>query len=128
VITETIHGSGKKCIWITGKSTGRILGIRRKVIMVLTKGKIVENVYTALGISKKESATLVESFFEIIKDELSNGNDVMISGFGKWTVKSKNQRKIRDFRTGEENILAARKIVKFKPSGKLRDTVNKEAD
>jgi integration host factor subunit alpha len=92
--------------------------------MVLTKGKIVENVYTALGISKKESAGLVESFFDIIKEELSNGNDVMISGFGKWTVKSKNQRKIRDFRTGEENILAARKIVKFKPSGKLRDTVN----
>jgi integration host factor subunit alpha len=92
--------------------------------MDLTKGKIVENVCTALVISKKESAGLVESFFDIIKEELSNGNDVMISGFGKWTVKSKNQRKIRDFRTGEENILAARKIVKFKPSGKLRDTVN----
>jgi integration host factor subunit alpha len=92
--------------------------------MVLTKGKIVEMVYTELGISKKESAALVESFLEIIKDDLSNGNEVMISGFGKWTVKAKKERRGRNPQTGKYMILAARKVVTFKPSLKLRDTLN----
>jgi integration host factor subunit alpha len=92
--------------------------------MVLTKKEIVEMVCTELGISKKDSAALVESFFEIIKDELSNGNDVLIPGFSKWMVKSKKTRRGRNPQTGKSMTIAARKVVKFKPSPNLRDVLN----
>ena len=61
--------------------------------MSMTKIDIIESVYEHLGISKKDSVTAVESLFEIIKDELGKGEDVMISGFGKWTVKSQEETK-----------------------------------
>ena len=92
--------------------------------MALTKQDIVEMVYRELGISKIESTALIESFFEIIKDEVAKGNDVMISGFGKWSVKKKNARNGRNPQTGEDLTIAARKVVTFKPSDVLRDTVN----
>ena len=92
--------------------------------MGLTKQDIVEMVYRELGISKIESTALVESFFEIIKDELAKGNEVMISGFGKWSVKQKNARNGRNPQTGGNLTIAARKVVTFKPSPVLRDTVN----
>jgi integration host factor subunit alpha len=92
--------------------------------MVLTKKEIVEMVSTELDISKKDSAVLFESFFEIIKDELANGNEIMISGFGKWKVISKKERKGRNPQTGEVMTIKSRKVVTFKPSTMLRDTVN----
>lgn len=88
--------------------------------MSLTKIEIIDSVYENLGISKKESVTAVESLFEIIKDELGKGNDVMISGFGKWTVRAKKKRKGRNPQTGEALIIDARKVVTFKPSYRLR--------
>lgn len=92
--------------------------------MPLTKKELIDMVYTELDILKRESAYIVESVFDIIKDELEKGNDVMISGFGKWTVKAKWERKGRNPQTGKEITIDARKVVTFKPSGKLRDTVN----
>ena len=92
--------------------------------MVLTKGKIVEKVCTELVISKKESTALVESVFEIIKDELGKGTPVKISGFGKWTVKAKRERKGRNPQTGEDLTIDARKVVTFKLSVVLRDGLN----
>ena len=92
--------------------------------MVLTKGKIVEKVCTELVISKKESTALVESVFELIKDELGKGNPVKISGFGKWTVKAKRERKGRNPQTGEDLTIDARKVVTFKLSVVLRDGLN----
>ena len=92
--------------------------------MGLTKKDFVEMVYRELGISKIESTALIESFFEIIKDELAKGNEVMISGFGKWSVKQKNARNGRNPQTGGNLTIAARKVVTFKPSPVLRDTVN----
>ena len=92
--------------------------------MVLTKGKIVEKVCTELVISKKESTALVESVFEIIKDELGKGTPVKISGFGKWAVKAKRERKGRNPQTGEDLTIDARKVVTFKLSVVLRDELN----
>jgi integration host factor subunit alpha len=88
--------------------------------MSLTKIEIINSVYETLGISRKESVTAVESLFEIIKDELGKGNDVMISGFGKWTVRAKKKRKGRNPQTGEALTIDARKVVTFKPSQLLR--------
>ena len=92
--------------------------------MSLTKIDIIDSIYEKLGIPKKECVRIVESVFEIIKDDLYNGNDVMISGFGKWTVKAKKERKGRNPKTGEAMMIDARKVVTFKPSTVLRDAVN----
>ena len=92
--------------------------------MSLTKIDIIDSIYENLGIPKKECVSIVESVFEIIKDDLDKGNDVMISGFGKWTVKAKKARKGRNPKTGKEMTIDARRIVTFKPSNLLRDAVN----
>lgn len=92
--------------------------------MALTKIEIVNMLYDHIGISKTECVNLVESVFEIIKDELAKGNPVMISGIGKWSVKSKKARKGRNPQTGKELVIEARRVVRFKPSSNLRDVLN----
>ena len=92
--------------------------------MSLTKVDIIDSIYEKLGIPKKECIRIVESVFEIIKDDLDKGNDVLISGFGKWTVKAKKKRKGRNPQTGEELMIDARKVVTFRPSQVLKGTVN----
>jgi integration host factor subunit alpha len=92
--------------------------------MTLTKAKVVENVYEELELPRKQCADIVESLLEIMKRSLENGDDVLISGFGKFTVKEKNARRGRNPATGEDLILNPRRVVTFKCSGKLRDMVN----
>jgi integration host factor subunit alpha len=92
--------------------------------MSLTKIDIIESVYEHLGIPKKDCARFIESLFDIIKGDLDKSNDVMISGFGKWSVKAKKARKGRNPKTGKEMMIAARRVVTFKPSNVLRDAVN----
>jgi integration host factor subunit alpha len=92
--------------------------------MSMTKIDIIDSIYEKLGIPKKDCVGIVESVFEIIKDDLDKGHDVMISGFGKWTVKSKKARKGRNPKTGKAMTIVARKVVTFKPSYVLRDVVN----
>lgn len=91
--------------------------------MALTKNDIVTKV-NDLGFTKKKAVEVVESLLEIIKGNLSEGNDVLVSGFGKFCVKSKRPRRGRNPATGEDLILKERKVVTFKCSGKLRDRVN----
>ena len=93
--------------------------------MTLSKIEIVNMINEHIGIPKVECTRIVESFFDIIKSELERGSPVMVSGFGKWTVKSKKERKGRNPKTGESIAIKARKVVTFKPSAVLRDTVNK---
>ena len=83
--------------------------------MSLTKIDITNSIREQFGIHKKECAGIVESLFDIIKDDLDKGNDVMISGFGKWTVKAKKARKGRNPKTGKAMTIVARKVVTFKP-------------
>lgn len=92
--------------------------------MTLTKIEIVNMLYEQIGLPKTECGNLVESVFEIIKSELEKGNDVMVSGFGKWMVNSKKARKGRNPQTGKDLIIDARKVVTFKPSPLLRDELN----
>jgi integration host factor subunit alpha len=66
--------------------------------MSMTKIDVTESIYEKLGIPKKECVRIVESVFEVIKDDLGKGNEVKISGFGKWTVKAKKERKGRILR------------------------------
>ncbi len=93
--------------------------------MALTKIDIVQNISDKLGISKKDSTRIVESVFEIMKEQLSKGNTVKISGFGNFLVKSKNARRGRNPHTGVEMEISARKVLTFKSSQILRKALNK---
>ncbi len=90
----------------------------------LTKAVIVESVNNQLGLPKKECAEMVETLLEIIKNTLASGEDVLISGFGKFNVKEKRERRGRNPETGEDLMLAPRRVVKFRCSGKLRNRIN----
>lgn len=92
--------------------------------MALTKAHTIGSVQNQLGFPKNTSSELVETLLEIIKRTLENGDDVLISGFGKFCVKEKKERKGRNPATGEDMMLESRKVVTFKCSGKLRDKIN----
>lgn len=92
--------------------------------MTLTKAHIVENLFNQNVFTKTESAQIVETLFELIKQSLESGQDVLISGFGKFSVKEKNQRRGRNPQTGEPIILSPRRVVTFKCSGVLREKIN----
>ena len=92
--------------------------------MALTKAQIINTIQNHLGLPRKKSTELVETLLEIIKTTLADGEDVLISGFGKFCVKEKNERKGRNPATGEDMMLAPRKVVTFKCSGKLREKIN----
>jgi integration host factor subunit alpha len=92
--------------------------------MPLTKIQIVESIHNQIGFTQKGSSEIVETLLEIIKNTLESGEDVLISGFGKFCVKEKKERKGRNPATGDAMMLAPRKIVTFKCSGKLRDRIN----
>ena len=94
--------------------------------MTLTKADLVQKVYQNHNFTKAQAAETVEAFLQITKDCLKNGEDLLISGFGKFNVKQKKSRRGRNPQTGNELILGARKVVTFKPSGILRSKINGE--
>ena len=93
--------------------------------MALTKNDMVQQVQDKTGLTKKESMAGIDGVFKIIKDELSHGKPIKISGFGKWTVLKKKARKGRNPQTGKEMTITARKVVTFKPSNVLRKVLSK---
>ena len=92
--------------------------------MTLTKTNIVEAVAEQTGLPKNKSAELIENLLEIIKRTLESGEGVLVSGFGKFCIKDKHQRRGRNPATGEDMILEPRKVVTFKCSGRLRNKIN----
>ena len=92
--------------------------------MALTKNSIVKQVQSQLGFPKHRSVEITESLLEIIKSTLATGDDVLVSGFGKFCVKEKNERQGRNPATGEDMMLEPRRVVTFKCSEKLRDKIN----
>jgi len=92
--------------------------------MALTKAQIVNMIVEQNGFPKNKSAEIVETLLEIIKSTLASGDDVLVSGFGKFCVKAKTQRRGRNPATGNEMMLESRKVVTFKYSGKLKERLN----
>jgi len=92
----------------------------------MTKADIVEKIYEKVGFSKKESAELVETVFDLIKTTLEDGDKIKIAGFGNFVVKEKSDRRGRNPQTGEEITIVARKILTFKPSQVLKSAINSE--
>ncbi|MBW1996868.1 MAG: integration host factor subunit alpha [Deltaproteobacteria bacterium] len=96
--------------------------------MSLTKEKIISDIYNHVGLSKIQARTVVEKLFEIMKRTLEDGEDILISGFGKFVVKSKAARRGRNPQTTEDMHLRARRVVVFKTSGVLRKKINRSSD
>ena len=92
--------------------------------MTLTKAHIVERLFAKNLFTKGESAMIIETMFELMKQSLQNGEDVMISGFGKFSVKEKQQRRGRNPQNGEPMTLSPRRVVTFHYSGVLKEKMN----
>ena len=92
--------------------------------MPCTKDHIVNSIFNQLDLPKNASIEIVESLLEIIKKTLASGEDVLISGFGKFCVRGKEKRRGRNPQTGEDMTLRSRRVVTFKCSGVLRDKIN----
>jgi len=92
--------------------------------MTLTKSHLIDAIALQNGFTKKKSTETVETILELIKSTLASGEDVLISGFGKFCVKEKRERRGRNPETGEDMMLAPRRVVTYRCSGKLRDKVN----
>ncbi|NLD38748.1 MAG: integration host factor subunit alpha [Desulfatiglans sp.] len=92
--------------------------------MSLTKTEIVENL-VKIGFNRKKAVQMLENLLEIIKRDLENGEDVLISGFGKFSIKNKKERRGRNPATGDDLILGKRKVITFNCSSVLRERFNK---
>jgi integration host factor subunit alpha len=95
--------------------------------MALTKEKLISRLQTQVGLSKQESRSVVERVLDIMKETLAEGEDMLVSGFGKFSVRRKNARRGRNPQTKENLILRARKVVVFKTSGVLRNRINESS-
>jgi integration host factor subunit alpha len=92
--------------------------------MTLTKANIVDAVAEQNGYPKNQSFEMIETLLEIIKRTLESGEDVLVSGFGKFCVKTKHERRGRNPATGKDMVLEPRRVITFKCSGRLRDKIN----
>jgi len=90
-----------------------------------TKSGLIHSVADANGFPLKRSVEIIEILLELIKTKLAAGEDVLVSGFGKFCIKKKRERRGRNPATGEDLTLAKRRVVTFKCSGRLRDKINK---
>ncbi|MBI4774664.1 MAG: integration host factor subunit alpha [Deltaproteobacteria bacterium] len=96
--------------------------------MALTKDKIINNVYEQAGLSKSQARRVVEKLLELVKSTLEEGDNLLISGFGKFMVKDKKARRGRNPQTKADLQLRARKVVVFKTSGVLRRRMNPDLE
>lgn len=92
--------------------------------MTLTKAKIVKAVADQIGYAKSQSFEMVETILDIIKRTLESGEDVLISGFGKFCVNEKRERRGRNPATGKDMMLEPKRVVTFRCSRQLRDKIN----
>ncbi|GIR56492.1 MAG: integration host factor subunit alpha [Pseudomonadota bacterium] len=88
--------------------------------MTITKNSLVNLLHDEVGLNKREAKEFIETFFEVIKLELENGNDVKISGFGNFNLRDKAARPGRNPKTGEDVTISERRVVTFKSGLKLR--------
>ncbi len=91
--------------------------------MALTKADMAVLLFEELGLNKREAKELVELFFEEVRSALEKGEDVKLSGFGNFILRSKKQRPGRNPKTGEEIPITARRVVTFRPGQKLKTRV-----
>ena len=89
--------------------------------MTITKNTLIEMLHDEVGLNKREAKEFIEMFFESLKKNLEDGNDINISGFGNFTLRDKNARPGRNPKTGEEVLIKERRVVTFKSGLKLKN-------
>ncbi len=94
--------------------------------MTLTKSNIVDSVYERTELTKKEAAEYVNEVLEVMKETLEEGEEIKVSGFGKFEVRHKEERMGRNPQTGDEILIPERKVLRFKVSQVLKDELNGE--
>ena len=94
--------------------------------MTITKTHLKDVIFNKLEISKDQASEVVEAFLKKIKDTLASGEDILISGFGKFCVKEKKGRRGRNLQTGDDLFLDGRRVVTFKSSQMLKEKVNRK--
>ena len=94
--------------------------------MTLTKSHLMDAIQDDITMTKKKASDVVETLLELMKGSLESGDDVLISGFGKFCVKEKRGRRGRNPATGDSMVLKPRRVVTFKCSGVLRDKINNQ--
>jgi integration host factor subunit alpha len=111
LVPAGIRPFSKTGVWMTQKT--------------VTRADLAEAVYGTVGLSRTESAELVERVLELICEALISGNNVKLSSFGSFQVRSKNERIGRNPKTGEEVPILPRQVLVFKPSNVLKSKINK---
>ncbi len=94
-------------------------------VMTLKKIHIAQKIADDCGFMKKEAIEVLEKLLEIMKKKLIAGEDIMVSGFGKWHVRSKSPRRARNPKTGEQIIIDARRVVTWQYSPVLKKVMNR---
>ena len=89
----------------------------------LTKAQLAELLFEQIGLNKRESKDMVDAFFDLISNSLVDGDDVKITGFGNFQIRTKSPRPGRNPRTGEAIPIAARRVVTFHASQKLKEQI-----
>lgn len=95
--------------------------------MAYTKASMIDEICEKIGLPKKDSTDIVELLFETIKQTLSTGSSLKVSGFGSFLVKDKKSRMGRNPQTGDAMEISARRVISFKASQVLRDSLNPES-
>ncbi|MDA8152886.1 MAG: HU family DNA-binding protein [Acidithiobacillus sp.] len=93
--------------------------------MTVTKAELADHLCESVGLLKRDALALVDGFFVEMRRILACGEPVLLSGFGRFTVREKRSRPGHDFRTGKTALIAARRVVTFSASQNLRNSVNK---
>ncbi|MFZ0451218.1 MAG: integration host factor subunit alpha [Desulfatiglandaceae bacterium] len=94
--------------------------------MTLTKAQLIDSIYRRIDLPKSQAAKVIEALLEVAKKTLEEGEDVLISGFGKFCVKEKDARRGRNPQTGDDLTLESRRVVTFKCSGALKNKINRK--
>ncbi|MBI5376768.1 MAG: integration host factor subunit alpha [Candidatus Schekmanbacteria bacterium] len=90
----------------------------------MTREDLKDRIREELGLSKQESSEMVEQILNTIRETLSKGEDIILSGFGKFEIRTKRERTGRNPKTGVPYTISARKVVNFKPSKLFKDLLN----
>ena len=93
----------------------------------LTKAQLADLLFEHIGLNKRESKDMIDAFFDLVADSLVEGNDVKISGFGNFQIRTKAPRPGRNPRTGEAIPIQARRVVTFHASHKLKEQIQGDA-
>ena len=93
----------------------------------LTKAQLAELLFEQIGLNKRESKDMIEAFFDLVANNLVDGEDVKISGFGNFQIRTKSPRPGRNPRTGETIPIQARRVVTFHASQKLKELIQEDS-